>query len=73
MFHNQDIVTIHLLQGGSLRNTCIWYAHEEPYVPHDIMIERMIGSTSSSSNLHGVVYDNINPYRSMIMDVIEMN
>ena len=56
-----------------MRNTCIWYAHEEPYVPYDIMIEMMIGSTSSSSNLHGVVDDNINPYRSMIMDAIEMN
>jgi hypothetical protein len=50
-----------------------WYAHEEPYVPHDIMVERLVGSTSSSSNLHGVIDDNNNPYRNMIMDAIGMN
>jgi hypothetical protein len=32
-----------------------WYAHEEPYIPHDIMVEMIIGSTSSSRNVHGVV------------------
>jgi hypothetical protein len=26
----------------------------------------MIGSTSSSNNLHGVAYDNSNRYRSMV-------
>jgi hypothetical protein len=41
-----------------------WFAHEEPYVTYEIMIERMIGSTFSSSNVHGVVDDNNNPYRS---------
>jgi hypothetical protein len=30
------------------------------------MVERMIGSTSSSNNLHGVAYDNSNRYRSMV-------
>jgi hypothetical protein len=34
-----------------------WYAHGEPYVPHDTMIGRIIDSTSSSSNVHGVVDD----------------
>jgi hypothetical protein len=32
-----------------------WYAHGEPYVPHDTMVEMMIRSTSSSRNVHGVV------------------
>ncbi|KAL9400233.1 hypothetical protein Peur_009194 [Populus x canadensis] len=50
-----------------------WYAYEEPYVPHDTMIERIVELTSSSSNVHGVVDDNSNPYRNMVIDVIEMN
>jgi len=33
----------------------------------------MVGSTYSSSNMHGVVYDNSNPYRNIVMDAIEMN
>jgi len=37
------------------------------------MVERMIGSTSSASNVHGVVEDNSNPYRNMIMDAMRMN
>jgi hypothetical protein len=37
------------------------------------MIERMVGSTSSSSNVHGVVNDNNNCYSSMVMDAMRMN
>jgi hypothetical protein len=37
------------------------------------MIERMVGSTSSSSNVHEVVDDNSNSYRSMVMDTIRMH
>jgi hypothetical protein len=37
------------------------------------MIEMMIGSTFSSSNVHGVVDDNNNPYRSMVIDAMRMN
>jgi len=50
-----------------------WYTHEEPYVPHNTMVERMIELYSSSSNVHGVVYDNSNPYRNMVMDAMRMN
>jgi len=50
-----------------------WYAYGEPYIPHDIMIERMVGSTSSSNNVYEIVDDNINHYRNMIMDVMRMN
>jgi len=35
-----------------------WFAHVELYVPYETMVERMVGSTSSSSHVHGVV-DNI--------------
>ena len=37
------------------------------------MIERMVGSTSSASNVHGVETDNNNPYRTMVMDAIRIN
>jgi hypothetical protein len=33
----------------------------------------MIGLTSSASNVHKVVDDNNNPYRTMIMDAMRMN
>jgi len=38
----------------------------EPYVPHDTMVERMVESTSSSSNVDGVVVNNSNRYMNMI-------
>ena len=50
-----------------------WYAHREPYIPHETMIERMIGSTSSASNMHEVIDENSNPYRTMVMDAMGMN
>jgi hypothetical protein len=37
------------------------------------MVERMIGSTSSASNVHRVVEDNSNPYKNMIMNAMRMN
>jgi len=37
------------------------------------MLERMVESTSSASNMHGVIDDNNNPYRTMIMDAMRMN
>ena len=33
----------------------------------------MVGSTFNSSNVHGVVDDNSNSYRNMVMDVMRMN
>ena len=36
------------------------------------MVERMIRSTSSSSNVHGVVDDNSNPCKKMVMDAMRM-
>ena len=37
------------------------------------MVERVVGSTSSPSNVHYVVNDNSNPYINMIMDAMRMN
>jgi hypothetical protein len=33
----------------------------------------MVGSTFSSRNVHGVVDDNSNPYKNMVMDAMRMN
>jgi len=37
------------------------------------MRERVVGSTFSASNMHGVANDNSNPYRNMVMDAMRMN
>ena len=37
------------------------------------MVEMMVGSTSNSSNVYEVVYDNSSSYINMIMDVMRMN
>jgi hypothetical protein len=37
------------------------------------MVERMVGSTFNANNVHGVVNDNINPYRTMVIDAMTMN
>jgi len=50
-----------------------WFAHRKPYVPYETMVKKKVGSTSSSSNMHGVVDDNSNSYRNMVIDVMRMN
>jgi hypothetical protein len=37
------------------------------------MIKRIVGSTSSASNVHEVVNDNSNPYKIMVIDAMRMN
>jgi hypothetical protein len=37
------------------------------------MGERVVGSTSSASNVHEVANDNSNLYRNMVMDAMKMN
>lgn len=49
------------------------YAHRELYVPHDTMIEMMVESTFSFSNVYRVVGDNNNPYKNIAIDVMRMN
>jgi len=50
-----------------------WFAHEKPYVPYKIILERIVSSTSSSNNIHEVVNDNNNRYKSMVMDAMRIN
>jgi hypothetical protein len=68
-----DVATMHLLQKRFMEQYMYCYTHGEPYVPHETMVERIIGSTSSASNVHGVVDENSNSYRTMVMDAMRMN
>ena len=72
-FLDLDVVTMHLLHKKFMEEYLCWYAHREPFGPHETMVERMVRSTSSASNVHGVVNDNSNPYRTMVMDAMRIN
>jgi len=50
-----------------------WFAHREPNIPYEVMVEKIVSSTSSYNNVHEVVNDNNNPDRSMMMNAIRMN
>jgi len=56
-----------------MENYWCWYAHGEVFVHNKSMGERVVGSTSSASNVHEVTNDNTNPYRNMIMDAMRIN
>ena len=70
---HQDVVTMHLLIKGFMEGYMCWYARRELFVPNKSMVERMVGSTSSASNVYEVGNDNSNPYRNMIMNAMRMN
>jgi len=72
-FLHPDVVTMHLLHKGFMKDYLCWYAHGGLFVCNESMVERMVGSTSSASNVHEVVNDNNNLYRNMVMDVMRMN
>jgi len=68
-----DGVMMHLLHKEFMENYMYWYAHGELFVRDNSMEEKVVGSTSSSSNVHRVANDNSNPYRTMVMDAMRMN
>jgi hypothetical protein len=70
---HSDVVTMHLLHKGFMENYQCWYAYREVFVSKRRMEERVVGSTSSASNVHEAANDNTNPYRNMIMDAMKMN
>jgi len=45
----------------------------ENYLFVESMVKRMVGLTSSASNVHEVVNDNSNPYKNMVMNATRMN
>ena len=64
-FLHPDVVTMHLLHKRFMEDYLCWYAHEKLFVHNESMIQRMVESTSSASNVHGVVNDNSNPYMNI--------
>jgi len=64
---------MHLLTKGFMEHYLCWYAHRELFIPNESMVERVVGLTSSASNMHEVGNDNSNPYRNMVMDVMRMS
>jgi hypothetical protein len=64
---------MHLLKEGFVNKYLCWFAHEKPYIYYETMLERIVGSTSSSSNIHKIVDDNSNHCWSMVMNAMRMN
>jgi hypothetical protein len=57
-----------------MENYQCWYAQGEVFVTKRRTRERVVGSTSSASNVHDqAANDNTNPYRNMVMDAMRMN
>jgi len=73
MYLHPDAVMMHLLHKGFVENYLCWYAQGEVFIHNKRMGERVVGSTSSASNVQGVANDTSNPYRNMIMDAKRMN
>ena len=57
---------MYLPHEGFVEKYFYWFAHEEPYIPYKTIVERMIGSTSCSKNVHKVVDENNNPYSDIV-------
>ena len=72
-FLHPDVVMMHLLHKGFMEDYLCWYAYGELFIRNESMVEKMVGSTSNARNVHGVVYDNNNPYMNMVMDAMRMN
>ena len=72
-FLHQDVVTMHHLTKGFMEDYLCWYAHRELFVPNKSMVERVVGSTSSASNMHEVGNDTSNLYRNIVMDAMRMS
>jgi hypothetical protein len=72
-FLHQDVVTMHLLTQGFMEDYLCWYAHGKLFVPNESMVERVVESTFSASNMHEGGNENSNPYRNMVMDGIRMS
>ena len=62
-----NVMTMHFLKNNSLRNTCVGLHMENP------TLEMIVGSTSISNNIHKVIDDNNNFYRSIMMDAMRIN
>jgi len=68
-----DVVMMHLLHKGFMEITCVGMHTENYFFCNNSMEKRVVGSTSSASNVHRVANDNSNPYMIMVMDAMRMN
>jgi hypothetical protein len=50
--HQSNDMMMHLLKKRFLEKYLYWFTHGEPYVPYETILERIVGITSSSSNIH---------------------
>ena len=71
--HQSNDMMMHLLKKRFLEKYLYWFTHGEPYVPYETILERIVGITSSSSNIHQIIDDNSNRYRGMVMDIMGIN
>jgi hypothetical protein len=71
-FHHKNVVMMHLLKKGFIEKYLYWFAHGESYVPYKTILEMIIGLISSSSNIHGFMDDNSNPYKIIMINITGM-
>jgi len=64
---------MHHIKNWFVEKYLCWLSYREPYVPYETMLERIVGSTSTSSNIYEVIDDNHNCYKSMVMEAMRIN
>jgi len=64
---------MHHIKNWFVEKYLCWLPYREPYVPYETMLERIVGSTSTSSNIYEVIDDNHNRYKSMVMEAMRIN
>jgi len=65
---------MHLLQKGFIKQYLYWYAYEEPYISHEVMIEMMVGQLlvlAKCMELKMIIYRNL--YKIIVMDAMRIN
>jgi hypothetical protein len=68
-----DVIMMHLIHKGFMKDYPCWYAHRELFVGNESMVERVVGSTSNANNVNGIANDNNNPYKNMVMNAMRMS
>ena len=58
---------------GFVKKYLCWHVYEEPYFPHKIRLEKIVGSISNFNNIYESAGDISNSYRNMVIDAMRMN
>jgi hypothetical protein len=72
-YMHPDVIMMHLIHKGFMKDYPCWYAHRELFVGNESMVERVVGSTSNANNVNGIANDNNNPYKNMVMNAMRMS